>query len=86
MSSADLLAAAQANGLLGEDGERQCLATIQSGARAGMAHPRSRRPAMIELFDYQAEKVDEVFDLIACGHRRILVVSPRRFPTTRRLV
>jgi superfamily II DNA or RNA helicase len=31
---------------------------------------------MIELFDYQAEKVDEVFDLITVGHRRILVVSP----------
>jgi superfamily II DNA or RNA helicase len=31
---------------------------------------------MIELYDYQAEKVDEVFDLIAAGHRRILVVSP----------
>lgn len=31
---------------------------------------------MIELFDYQSEKVDEVFDLIECGCRRILVVSP----------
>jgi DNA repair protein RadD len=31
---------------------------------------------MITLFDYQAEKVDEVFRLIAKGERRILVVSP----------
>jgi DNA repair protein RadD len=31
---------------------------------------------MIQLFDYQAEKVDEVFQLIAEGHRRILLVSP----------
>jgi DNA repair protein RadD len=33
-------------------------------------------PVAINLFDYQAEKVDEVFRLIAAGHRRILLVSP----------
>jgi hypothetical protein len=38
----ELLAAAEANGLLSEDGLRQVLATIRSGARAGLQHPRSR--------------------------------------------
>jgi hypothetical protein len=37
-----LIEACIANGLWAEDGERQCLATIRSGARAGMQHPRSR--------------------------------------------
>jgi Bifunctional DNA primase/polymerase, N-terminal len=39
----DLLTAAQANGLLADDGQRQVLATIRSGARAGLQHPRGRR-------------------------------------------
>jgi hypothetical protein len=38
-----LLGAAEANGLTSEDGLRQVLATIASGRRAGLAHPRSRR-------------------------------------------
>jgi hypothetical protein len=38
-----LLGAAERNGLLADDGPRQVMATIQSGARAGLAHPR-RRP------------------------------------------
>src|SRR5262249_1864279 len=37
-----LIGACQANGLWSEDGSRQCLASIKSGARAGMQHPRSR--------------------------------------------
>jgi hypothetical protein len=37
-----LLAAAERNGLMADDGPRQVMATIQSGARAGLAHPRSR--------------------------------------------
>jgi hypothetical protein len=37
-----LIAAATANGLVADDGMRRCLATIRSGARAGMLHPRSR--------------------------------------------
>jgi hypothetical protein len=37
-----LVAATKANGLLADDGERQVLATIRSGARAGSQHPRSR--------------------------------------------
>ena len=38
----ELLAAATTNGLVDEDGERQCLATIRSGASAGMLSPRTR--------------------------------------------
>jgi hypothetical protein len=37
-----LIKACEKNGLVDEDGMRQCLATIRSGARAGMLHPRSR--------------------------------------------
>jgi hypothetical protein len=37
-----LIAATEANGLLADDGMRQVLATIRSGARAGSQHPRSR--------------------------------------------
>jgi hypothetical protein len=37
-----LIEAATANGLVAEDGVRQCLATIRSGAGAGMLHPRNR--------------------------------------------
>jgi hypothetical protein len=37
-----LLAAAGSNGLIAEDGLRQVLATIASGRRAGLQHPRSR--------------------------------------------
>lgn len=37
-----LFEAARANGLLQEDGLRQVLATIRSGARAGLQCPRSR--------------------------------------------
>ena len=37
-----LIEGATANGLLAEDGLRQCLTTIRSGARAGLLHPRSR--------------------------------------------
>jgi hypothetical protein len=37
-----LIGATAANGLLADDGQRQVLATIRSGARAGLAHPRSR--------------------------------------------
>jgi len=37
-----LLDAAIANGLVADDGLEQCLATIRSGARAGIRHPRSR--------------------------------------------
>jgi hypothetical protein len=40
-----LLAAAQANGLLQDDGFRAVMATIRSGARAGLQSPRSRRGA-----------------------------------------
>jgi hypothetical protein len=32
--------AAQQNGLMADDGERRCVATIRSGLRAGMANPR----------------------------------------------
>jgi hypothetical protein len=39
---AALIDAIASNGLLAEDGIRQCLATIRSGARAGMLYPRSR--------------------------------------------
>jgi hypothetical protein len=38
--SAALLRAAERNGLLADDGIRQCEATIRSGLRAGMANPR----------------------------------------------
>jgi hypothetical protein len=38
-----LIGATAANGLLAEDGLRQCLATIRSGAQAGLLHPRSRQ-------------------------------------------
>jgi hypothetical protein len=40
-----LLAAADANGLMADldDGPRKVIATIRSGARAGLRHPR-RRP------------------------------------------
>lgn len=38
--SAALLLAAERNGLLADDGIRQCEATIRSGLRAGMANPR----------------------------------------------
>lgn len=37
-----LIQACEANGLLAEDGLRQCLASIRSGARAGFQNPRSR--------------------------------------------
>jgi hypothetical protein len=37
-----LIAAATVNGLMAEDGPRQVWATINSGARAGLQHPRSR--------------------------------------------
>jgi hypothetical protein len=37
-----LISAAEANGLLAEDGLRQVQATIRSGMRAGLQHPRSR--------------------------------------------
>jgi hypothetical protein len=37
-----LIEAATANGLMAEDGPRQVWATINSGARAGLQHPRSR--------------------------------------------
>jgi hypothetical protein len=37
-----LIAATAQNGLLADDGLRQVLATIRSGARAGSQHPRSR--------------------------------------------
>jgi hypothetical protein len=37
-----LIAAAEANGLLADDGPRQVLATIRSGMRAGLLNPRSR--------------------------------------------
>jgi hypothetical protein len=39
---AALIDAAKANGVWDEDGERQCLATIRSGASAGMQSPRHR--------------------------------------------
>ena len=44
---ARLIEAATANGLMADphDGPRAVLATIRSGARAGLAHPRSRREA-----------------------------------------
>jgi hypothetical protein len=38
-----LLAAAERNGLIADDGLRSVLATIRSGARAGLQHPRSRQ-------------------------------------------
>jgi hypothetical protein len=38
--AAALLRAAERNGLLADDGIRQCQATIRSGLRAGMANPR----------------------------------------------
>jgi hypothetical protein len=38
----ELLAAAGANGLIADDGLRQVLATIASGRRAGLQHPRSK--------------------------------------------
>jgi len=37
-----LIAAAEANGLLADDGLRQVIATIRSGMRAGLVNPRSR--------------------------------------------
>jgi hypothetical protein len=37
-----LIDAATANGLVADDGLRQCMATIRSGARAGLLLPRSR--------------------------------------------
>jgi hypothetical protein len=37
-----LVAACQSNGLVRDDGARSVLATIRSGARAGMQYPRSR--------------------------------------------
>jgi hypothetical protein len=37
-----LIDAATANGLLADDGLRQCMATIKSGGSAGLLHPRSR--------------------------------------------
>jgi Bifunctional DNA primase/polymerase, N-terminal len=37
-----LVDAATANGLVAEDGMRQTMATIRSGAKAGLLHPRSR--------------------------------------------
>jgi hypothetical protein len=40
-----LVAACEANGLIADDGLRSVIATINSGRRAGMAHPRSRRGA-----------------------------------------
>jgi hypothetical protein len=39
---AGLMAACEANGLLQDDGEQQCRDTIQSGAKAGLQHPRGR--------------------------------------------
>jgi hypothetical protein len=42
-----LIGACERNGLLAEDGMRQCLATIRSGARAGMQHPRRRPGAQL---------------------------------------
>jgi hypothetical protein len=39
-----LVAACEANGLIADDGLRSVIATINSGRRAGMQHPRSRRP------------------------------------------
>jgi hypothetical protein len=40
-----LIEAATANGLMAEDGPRSVQATIASGARAGLLHPRNRRGA-----------------------------------------
>lgn len=40
-----LLQACERNGLLVDDGERACMATIHSGMSAGMQRPRSRRAA-----------------------------------------
>lgn len=37
---AGLMSACEHNGLLQEDGEQQCRATIQSAAKAGLQHPR----------------------------------------------
>jgi Bifunctional DNA primase/polymerase, N-terminal len=44
-----LIKACEANGLMAEDGMRQCVATIRSGAVAGMKYPR-KRPKLI-VFD-----------------------------------
>jgi hypothetical protein len=38
----ELIKAAIANGLVADDGMKQCLATIRSGARPGLLLPRSR--------------------------------------------
>lgn len=38
--AAALLRGADRSGLLADDGQRQCEATIRSGLRAGMANPR----------------------------------------------
>jgi hypothetical protein len=40
----ELLAAAERNGLMADpkDGPHKVIATIRSGARAGLQHPRSR--------------------------------------------
>jgi hypothetical protein len=38
----DLYAAADANGLVADDGERQCWATIRSGLSAGLQQPNDR--------------------------------------------
>ena len=40
-----LIAACEQNGLVGDDGLRSVLATIHSGANAGMKFPRSRAGA-----------------------------------------
>jgi hypothetical protein len=37
-----LVRAATVNGLVADDGLRQCMATIWSGANAGLLHPRTR--------------------------------------------
>jgi RecA-family ATPase len=57
VASHDLLLACEENGLLGEDGEQQCLATIRSGLAAG-----AKEPAVTS-----AEMFDEVAAAIARG-------------------
>jgi len=72
-----LVAAAQANGLIAENGLHAVLRTIQSGANAGTTFPaRSARPAMTKLWQYQLDVIAELGHERAAGKRCILMVAP----------
>ena len=60
-----LLDACAANGLLAEDGENQCLKTIDSGLGKGLAEPRGvpEKPAPVWVGEAPPERGDEDYDV-----------------------